>query len=314
MAIPSSRGVHRRPTPLLGGVAIFVAFLIAVGVGGALTGAISPERIFGFLGGATLVFTMGVIDDRVNLGWFSKLLGQIVAAILLLASDNSGEIFLLSPLALAFALVWIVGLANAMNFLDNMDGLCAGISCVVSASFVVIAMVAGDAGTALFAAATAGATLGFLRFNFPPASIFLGDGGSLFLGYTLASLGVMTARDLDFSLSLLVPAIALAYPIFDITFVSVTRVARGQSLTQGGRDHTSHRLARIVGSPRVTALLIYAICAAVGLLALGVEILAFTPASVLAIVGVACAFVAFGVRLCRRAPVPDPARTGPAVS
>ncbi len=314
MAIPSSRGVHRRPTPLLGGVAIFGAFLLAVGVGGAVTRTISPERIFGFLGGAALVFTMGVIDDRINLGWFSKLLGQIVAAILLLASDNSGEIFLLSPLALAFALVWIVGLANAMNFLDNMDGLCAGIACVVSMSFVAISVVAGDLGTALFAAATAGATLGFLRFNFPPATIFLGDGGSLFLGYTLASLGVMTARDLDFSLSLLVPAIALAYPIFDITFVSVTRVARGQSLTQGGRDHTSHRLARIVGSPRTTALFIYAICAAVGLVALGVEILAFAPATVLTIVAVAAAFAAFGFRLCRRAPVPDPARPGPAVS
>jgi UDP-GlcNAc:undecaprenyl-phosphate GlcNAc-1-phosphate transferase len=257
---------------------------------------------------------MGVVDDRVNLGWFSKLLGQIVAAILLLASDNSGAIFLLSPMALAFALVWIVGLANAMNFLDNMDGLCAGIACVGAVSFVMMAVVAGDLGTALFAAATAGATLGFLRFNFSPASIFLGDGGSLFLGYTLAGLGVMTARDLDFSLSLLVPAIALAYPIFDITFVSVTRVARGQSLTQGGRDHTSHRLARIVGSPRGTALVIYGICAAVGLIALGVEILAFPPATVLTVVVVACAFVAFGIRLCRRAPVPDPAHPGPAVS
>jgi UDP-GlcNAc:undecaprenyl-phosphate GlcNAc-1-phosphate transferase len=316
VAVPSARGVHRAPTPLLGGAAIFLAFVLALAAGAGLSKSITPERAFGFLGGATLVFAMGIIDDRVNLGWFSKLLGQIVAAILLLASDNSGGIFLLSPLGLAFALVWIVGLANAMNFLDNMDGLCAGISLVASLTFVVLGALEGDLGTALFAAAVAGATLGFLRFNFPPASIFLGDGGSLFLGYTLASLGVMTARNLDFSFSLLVPAVALAYPIFDITFVSVTRVSRGQSLTQGGRDHTSHRLARLVGGPRATAWIIYGICGVVGLLAVALEILAFAPATVVALIGVVFSFVAFGIRLCRRAPVPDASaqQAGPAVS
>jgi UDP-GlcNAc:undecaprenyl-phosphate GlcNAc-1-phosphate transferase len=316
VAVPSARGVHRTPTPLLGGAAIFVSFVAALAAGGALGGAVSSGRVFGFLGGATLVFSMGIIDDRVSLGWFSKLLGQMVAAILLLASANSGGIFLLSPLGLAFALLWIVGLANAMNFLDNMDGLCAGIAVVAALTFVVLGVLEGDPGTALFAAATAGAALGFLRSNFPPARIFLGDGGSLFLGYTLASLGVMTARNLDFSFSLLVPAVVLAYPIFDITFVSVTRVARGQSLTQGGRDHTSHRLARILGGSRATAWTIYGICAAVGLVAVALEMLALAPATVAALVAVLGSFVAFGVRLCRRAPVPDTAAqpAGPAVS
>jgi UDP-GlcNAc:undecaprenyl-phosphate GlcNAc-1-phosphate transferase len=305
VAVPSARGIHRTPTPLLGGAAIFAAFLLALLAGGGLDDVVSRSRALGFLGGASLVFALGVIDDRIVLGWFSKLLGQIVAAILLLASDNSGGTFLLSPAGLAASLLWIVGLANAMNFLDNMDGLCAGISAVAALTFVLLALVAGDPGTALFAAAIGGAALGFLRFNFPPARIFLGDGGSLFLGYALASLGVMTARNLDFSLDLLVPVVALAYPIFDITFVSVTRVARGQSLTQGGRDHTSHRLARIVGSPRATAWAIYAICAAAGLVAVGLEILAFAPATVVAVAGVGFALAGFGIRLCRRAPVPD---------
>lgn len=311
MAVPSARGVHREPTPLLGGAAIFFAFLLALAAGGGLAEGISRARSLGFLGGAALVFALGVIDDRFVLGWFSKLLGQIVAAILLLASDNSGVVFLLSPIGLALSLLWIVGLANAMNFLDNMDGLCAGISAVAALTFVALGLLAGDPGTALFAAALAGAALGFLRFNFPPARIFLGDGGSLFLGYSLASLGVMTSRNLDFSLDLLVPVVALAYPIFDITFVSITRVARGQSLTQGGRDHTSHRLARIVGTPRATAWTIYAICAAAGLVSIGLEILAFAPATLVALVVLATALGGFGYRLCQRAPVPDPAAVPP---
>lgn len=297
--------MHRTPTPLLGGAAIYSAFVVALGVGGAFSGAVSTGRVLGFFGGASLVFALGIIDDRVVLGWFSKLLGQIVAATLLLASENSGDLFLLSPLGVAFGLVWLVGLANAMNFLDNMDGLCAGIAAVASLTFVVLASLAGDPGTALFAAATAGATLGFLRFNFPPAKIFLGDGGSLFLGYTLASLGVMASRKLDFSPELLVPVMALAYPIFDISFVSVTRVARGQSLTQGGRDHTSHRLGRILGTSRATAWTIYGICALVGSFAIALDVVSFAPVTVVAALSVALAFVAFGIRLCRRAPVPD---------
>jgi UDP-GlcNAc:undecaprenyl-phosphate GlcNAc-1-phosphate transferase len=263
------------------------------------------ERLLGFLGGATLIFVMGVVDDRLDLSWFSKLLGQIVAAVLLLASENSGGIFLLTPIGLVLALLWLVGLTNALNFLDNMDGLCAGISAVTALTFAGLALLAGQTGTAILALAVAGAAAGFLRFNFPPASIFLGDGGSLFLGYALASLGIMTSPKGEFSVSLLVPVIAIAYPIFDITFVSVTRYARGQSLAQGGKDHTSHRIARVTGGARPTAWITYAICAGLGIVALGLRVLSFTPATVVAFVGVAFGLLGFGVRLCRRAPVPD---------
>ncbi len=313
LAWPSGRGVHREPTPLLGGTAIFAAFVPAVAVGAALSGELGVGRLVGFLGGATLIFVMGVVDDRVDLSWFSKLLGQIVAAVLLLASENSGGIFLLSPIGLVLALLWLVGLTNALNFLDNMDGLCAGISTVIALAFAGLAVMAGQTGTAVLALAVAGAAIGFLRSNFPPASIFLGDGGSLFLGYSLASLGLMTVRHGSFSDSLLIPVIAIAYPIFDITFVSVTRYHRGQSLTQGGRDHTSHRLARLVGGARPTAVAVYGICAACGATALAVQALAYPPATLTAFVVTACVFLGFGIRLCRRAPVPDP-DAGPAVS
>lgn len=309
VAVPSVRGVHRQATPLLGGVAIFGAFVLAVAVGSALSGALSFERTLGFLGGAALIFVMGVVDDRVDLSWFSKLLGQIVAAVLLLASENSGGIFLLSPIGLVLALLWLVGLTNALNFLDNMDGLCAGISAVTAFTFAGLALLSGETGTAILALAVAGAAAGFLRFNFPPARIFLGDGGSLFLGYALASLGIMVSPQGSFSLSLLIPVIAIAFPIFDITFVSVTRYARGQSLAQGGKDHTSHRIARVTGGARPTAWVLYAICAGLGVLSLGLQVLSFPPATVVAFVGVVFGLIGFGVRLCRYAPVPD-ARMG----
>lgn len=304
LAHPSSRGVHRESTPLLGGVAIFFAFVIGMGVGGSFRALLPPTPTLGFLGGALLIFAMGVIDDRVDLGWFSKLLGQIVAAILLLASLNGEGAFLLSPLGLVIALLWVVGLTNAMNFLDNMDGICAGIAACVSLAFVGLAVLNGQIETAVLAAALGGSAIGFLWFNFPPARIFLGDGGSLFLGYSLAALGILSTRQTEFSLSLLVPVAVLAYPIFDITFVSVTRYQRGQSLTQGGKDHTSHRLARLRRSDRLTALAIYAICGSLGLLAIVLQRLAFPPGTVVAFFAVFFGFLAFGIRLARQAPVP----------
>jgi UDP-GlcNAc:undecaprenyl-phosphate GlcNAc-1-phosphate transferase len=305
LAHPSSRGVHREPTPLLGGVAIFAAFALALAVGALVSrvGAVTPT--LGFLAGGTLIFVMGIIDDKHDLSWFSKLLGQIIAAVLLLASGNTGGVFFFSPLGLVLSLVWVVGLTNAMNFLDNMDGVCAGITAVVALTFVGLGLLSGDTAMAVIAAALCGASFGFLRFNFHPARIFLGDGGSLFLGYSLGSLGLKSIGHSDLSLSLLVPVVALAYPIFDITFVSVTRSARGQSLTQGGKDHTSHRLARIKHGTRLTAVAIYGICAALGVIALVLQRLSFAPATVVGFLVVVFGLFAFGIRLARLAPVPE---------
>ena len=305
VAHPSSRGVHREPTPLLGGVAIFVSFLVALAGGVAVRGVEGLMPILGFLGGGLLIFVMGVIDDKIDLSWFSKLLGQIVAAVLLLASGNTGGVFFLSPPGLVLSLVWIVGLTNAMNFLDNMDGVCTGIAAVVSLSFVGLGLMSGDTEMAALAAALCGASLGFLRLNFHPARIFLGDAGSLFLGYSLAALGLKHIGHSELSVALLVPVVALAYPIFDITFVSVTRSVRGQSLTQGGKDHTSHRLARIKHGTRPTALAIYGICAGLGVVALLLERLAFAPAIVVGFLAVVFGLFAFGLRLARLAPVPE---------
>ena len=136
--------MHREPTPLLGGAAIFGAFVIATGLAALLSDGFGFGRFLGYFSGASVIFVMGVIDDRFDLSWFSKLLGQIVAAVLLLASENAGDIFLLTPLGLVLGLLWLVGLTNAMNFLDNMDGVCAGISAVMAAAFAALAAMAGQ--------------------------------------------------------------------------------------------------------------------------------------------------------------------------
>ena len=284
-------------------MAIVFAFILGMGVGSSVRNLLPPSPTLGFLGGGLLISIMGIIDDRVDLSWFSKLLGQIVASVVLIASVYSSSAFLLSPLGLVLSLVWVVGLTNAMNFLDNMDGISAGISSVVSLTFVGLALLQGQIETAVLAAAVCGASVGFLRFNSHPARIFLGDGGSLFLGYSLASLGLLVARPTELSISLLVPVIAVSYPIFDITFVSVTRFARGQSLTQGGKDHTSHRLARLTQSTRLTVWTIYGMCATVGAVALFLERISFTPLTI-------AAFVAVGLRLRRRGGPSLPARAG----
>lgn len=310
LAHPSERGIHRRPTPLLGGVAVFLAFVVGATVAGIL-GLHPPIRILGFVAGGFLIFVMGVVDDRVSLSWSSKLVGQSVAAVLLLASGNTGAFPLFDPPGLLLSLFWIVGLTNAFNFLDNMDGITAGIAAVASLSFAGIALLGGQLEVALLSAALCGAAIGFLRYNFHPAQIFLGDGGSLFLGYTLAGLGLMITHRVQPESHLLIPVLVLAYPIFDISFVSVTRYARGQSLTQGGKDHTSHRLARLRGGARATSWLIYVICLFCGATALLLDRLAFPPATIVVFVVAVFGFIAFGNVLCRRAPVSKSAEPRP---
>jgi UDP-GlcNAc:undecaprenyl-phosphate GlcNAc-1-phosphate transferase len=276
---------------------------------------LGSSRLWGFLSGGTLIFAMGVLDDRYNLGWFSKLLVQFVAGVLLLAGGNVGPFPLFTPVGLLLSLLWIVGLANAMNFLDNMDGIAAGIAAAASMSFAALALLTGRIDAALLAAAVAGAAIGFLRYNFFPARIFLGDAGSLFLGYCLASAGLAITSGNDSPIALLIPVLVVGYPIFDITFVSVTRYLRGQSLTQGGKDHSSHRLERITGGTRPTAYAIYAICIALGGAAVFLQVLSFAPATLFVTIAALWGFVALAGTLTRRAPVPkaSPASTARAL-
>jgi UDP-GlcNAc:undecaprenyl-phosphate GlcNAc-1-phosphate transferase len=161
------------------------------------------------------------------------------------------------------AVVWVVAIMNATNFLDNMDGVAGGVTAAASAAFALLLYAGGHRVGVVLAASLLGASLGFLKYNFSPASIFLGDAGSLPLGYLMAALSIMAAGRADFQ-SVAAPVVVLGYPVFDIAFVTLVRMKEHRKIYQGGKDHTSHRLAAILASTRKTAVVIYLICLALG--------------------------------------------------
>ncbi len=264
---PGEHRRHHRPTPLLGGAALWAAVTAAVVV---LPTSADRGHLWAVLGAATLVAGAGLVDDRWRLPVAERLLVQLVAA----AALVSGGLFVILALPgwldALLTVLWIVGITNAFNLLDNMDGLATGVTAVAALGFLVLTADQGGLAPVL-AVALLGAALGFLLYNFHPAKIFMGDAGSLFLGLLLAVLGLelQTGRGLSEPwIAALVPVLLLAVPIFDTTLVTVSRWRRGHNpLTTPGNDHLSHRLRRIGLSTRGVALAIYAASAVAAVLA-----------------------------------------------
>ncbi len=253
---PNARKQHVTPTPLLGGVAIYLAFIVALLVGGD---RFYVNQIASIFLGATLVSFMGLWDDKRGLNAYIKLGGQFLAASLLVLAGVRVGTFPWEPVNVAVTLLWVVGITNAFNLLDNMNGLTGGIAAIAATFFLLFAAMSDQYLVGALAAALLGACLGFLRYNFNIASIFMGDTGALFLGFTLAA----TAIKLRFPensgfVTWMVPPLVLAVPIFDTTLVIISRLRRGVNpLTTPGKDHLSHRLARKTGSTREAVLICY---------------------------------------------------------
>lgn len=251
VAIPEAEKWHDTPTTLLGGVAIFVGGAVALPISGGLSAF--PMRVWG---GAALLFGAGLADDLWGLRPSTKLVAQFASAALVLSAGllfaPSAPVWVSGPLTV----VWLLGLPNALNLLDAMDGVAASVALLAAAFLAFVAGLQGLVALSTGAAVLAGATAGFLVFNVAPARIFMGDCGSLFLGYVLAVLGVGIQGADGMAGSALVPVFILAVPIFDTTFVSVTRILRGQSVAHGGTDHTMHRLVRLGWSERQVPLLL----------------------------------------------------------
>ncbi len=245
---------HKKPTPLLGGIAIWASWLII-----AVLFTPDFQHKLPFILGATAIFILGLIDDIVTLNPQIKLVGQIIIASLLIASGVIIEIIPYPVISIPLTILWLVGITNSFNLLDNMDGLSAGIAAIVSLSFGIFSIQSGDIGAAMSAFTLAGAAVGFLVYNFNPAKIFMGDCGSMFLGFTLASLTILkTWREAsNLVATLIVPLLILGIPIFDTTFVTLTRKLRGTPISQGGRDHISHRLVALGLSERQVVLVLY---------------------------------------------------------
>jgi UDP-GlcNAc:undecaprenyl-phosphate GlcNAc-1-phosphate transferase len=264
VAVPSSRRVHQKTTPLLGGVAIYLASGFALVL---FSDRFYVPQLVGIFIGATLVSFLGLWDDRSALPPLVKLIGQAVAASLLLLTGIRVQIFASGAVDLALTLVWIVGVVNALNLLDNMDGLSGGVAAVASAFFLVLAVQSGQFLVGSLAAALLGACLGFLYYNFNPATIFMGDSGSLFLGYILAAVGLKLKFDNVDTVTWMVPVLILGVPIFDTTVVVISRLRRGESPLKGGKDHVSHRLVRLGWTHREAVMALYLVCGALGWLA-----------------------------------------------
>jgi UDP-GlcNAc:undecaprenyl-phosphate GlcNAc-1-phosphate transferase len=284
---PSARKQHTVPTPLLGGLAIYVAVIVALII---LGDRFYVSQVAGIFVGATLVSFLGLWDDRRGLSPFVKLGGQFLAAGIVTLTDVRIGLFPIEALNIAATLLWVVGITNAMNLLDNMDGLSGGIAAIASLFFLLFAAMSRQYLVGALAAALIGACIGFLFYNLNPASIFMGDTGSLFLGFTLACLAIkLRFPDNSPFVTWMVPVFVLAVPIFDTSLVIISRLRRGLNpLTTPGKDHLSHRLARLTGSPREAVLICYLIAFLAGMVATFI-----TEASVIEgyAVGIAAIFV-----------------------
>jgi UDP-GlcNAc:undecaprenyl-phosphate GlcNAc-1-phosphate transferase len=296
---PGPRKVHVSPIPLLGGVAIYLGFVLAI----LLTlHRVPQQQIAGILAGATLLAAIGFLDDGGLLHHQVKLfIGMPVAALFLLASGIRAQFFSAfvpgaTGVALdgAFTVFWVVGITASFSILDHMDGLCAGVAAVAAGFFTLSANLNGQTLVRTLGAAALGAALGFLRWNFNPAKIFMGDGGAMFLGFLMATLGLkIRPEGVPFPATWLVPVLILGVPIFDTTLVSLSRARRGLlPFTSPGKDHTAHRLSNLGLGHRGAVLALYCLGALCGGLALIVPSLAPGTAYMLGGILLACGLIA----------------------
>ena len=279
VAVPSDERWHAEATPAFGGVGIFAGF--AAGVLVALAAGIIEWSIElgGILAGVTIVFVAGLVDDLRHLSPIAKLGAQIAAAVVVLASGLNVEIVGNDILAWAIGLLWLVGITNAFNLLDNMDGLAATLAVVSCAYFAVDALTEHENETVLALSLALGlACAGFLPFNLRPrrgAAVFMGDSGSLVIGFGLASLALSASWTVAGTTvaTVLLPLLVLAIPILDTTLVTIARLVENRPVTQGGRDHTSHRLVYYGLSETKAVLLLAIVASAIGATALAYNVL-----------------------------------------
>lgn len=265
---PDNRKVHKKIMPRLGGLAIYIAFVIAVAASLEFS-----QDIIGIMAGGTVIAAVGVLDDKYQLPARLKLLGQIFAAATLVlfgiqiewVNNPLGGYFYLDYLSVPFTVFWVVAMTNVVNLIDGLDGLAAGVSAIASLTVLLVAAQMGYYHVAVMTAALAGGIIGFIRYNFNPATIFMGDTGSMFLGYMLAAVSVYGAVKTAATVALIVPAIALGLPIMDTAFAIMRRYSNGHPIFQPDKGHLHHRLLAMGMNQRQAVLLMYGITAALSI-------------------------------------------------
>ncbi|MBI4710559.1 MAG: hypothetical protein HY759_05615 [Nitrospirae bacterium] len=264
VARPRADRWHKTPTALFGGVAIYLTVIAA-----SVLFITPTDKFLGVLAGGTFLFVFGIIDDLKPLKPYTKLIAQIAAAVIAIFFNVKIELF--TPLiALPLTVLWIVAVTNAFNLLDNMDGLSAGIAFITATALAVLSALQGRWELGAVSFIIAGAALGFLKYNFSPASIFMGDCGSMFLGFTIGALSIAGTYQhaSHFIVTMAVPVLVMAIPIFDTTFVTIMRNLTGRSISQGGKDHSSHRLVILGLSEKKAVLMLYSLSIITGTIAI----------------------------------------------
>lgn len=272
------RKVHTRQIPRVGGVAIFLSVAIALAVlalrGGFEGLGFASSKLAVIVIGGAATFALGLYDDLRQLRARYKFAVQIAIAVAIFAAGVRidtialpliGQISFNPVMGLFFTIFWFVGLTNAFNLIDGLDGLASGAAMFALTTMFVVATINQQAGAALVTLAVAGATLGFLRYNFHPASIFLGDSGSLFLGFMLAGIGAISSQKGSTVVAIAIPLVSLGLPVLDTALAIVRRFLRGQPIFSADRGHIHHRLLGLGHSPAKVALLMYAGCAGLAL-------------------------------------------------
>ena len=275
---PDPRKVHKKPIPRIGGIGIYIAFMVSflTLVDFNQLPMETADGIIGLLAGGTIVVLVGIIDDYTNLPAKVKLLGQIAAACAVVAfdvridfvTDPFGDYLYLEYFAIPVTIFWLVGLTNTVNLIDGLDGLAAGVETLASVTIMLVALQDELALVAVFTSALAGAATGFLFFNFNPARIFMGDTGSMFLGFMLAGISIIGAVKSAATIALIVPVLALGVPILDTSFAIIRRYRGGVPIFKPDKGHLHHRLLDLGFSQRQAVLLMYVISAILGLSAL----------------------------------------------
>ena len=295
VARPKTDRWHKKPTAMLGGVSIWLAVVLSYL-------ALVPHSPHGWvvIGSSTFLFLVGLADDIFNAKPYQKLIGQIMGAAFVLYYGLALPWTNSAIINLGITIFWLIGITNAVNLLDNMDGLASGIAAIASVFLALNFLVNGQLNEAVMAAVFAAALVGFLVYNSNPATIFMGDCGSMFIGFFLASSALMSASTGGRSRSLLpvlaVPILVLLIPIFDTTFVTVLRKLSGRAASQGGRDHTSHRLVALGMSERRAVWMLYGFAGLSGILAMLVRQMKF-DVSLAAVLGFTVVLTLLGVYL-----------------
>lgn len=268
---PAARKVHLKPMPRLGGLAICLGFWFAV----LLTQELTRE-ICALLGGGLLIILVGIWDDVKGVSPKTKLVVQVLAACIVLASGVRVN-FMTHPLkgvidlgylGYPLTVLWIIGVTNAVNLIDGLDGLAAGVAAIAAVTLGIVSLIEGVAAMAFAPFILAASILGFLRYNFHPAQIFMGDTGSLFLGFNLATMAIIGLTKSATVISLFLPIVILGIPIMDTLFAIIRRYSNGKPIFSADKDHLHHRLLALGLSHRHTVLAIYGVSVLLGVTAI----------------------------------------------